>query len=197
MSNGEQIINDGYGKLQTYHYSNLFWNISYGMFDKKGRNPKHDIDPISITTEDLAHSEFYNTAVSKLQDRDMHSIGCKFTESVMKEVNGTFHNIIGKRSVVDEVSIHFKAVCPAHKEKEAAYCLCGVNEEKKESLDIGTDKNGQAGQGSDANKIDSVYCNTCCTWYHRECVDFRQTKSRRSKHAKATDFYSCPKCRAL
>lgn len=121
----------------------------------------------------------------------MKTVGEQFTESIFKEINGTFNNIMGKRSVVDEVSVNFKAVCPDHKEHEPAYCLCGVNEEKKENLE---NPNGKKKDRA----IESIFCNGCGTWYHSECVNKVSKPKRKSKKVTVEEsYFNCPTCVAL
>ncbi len=107
----------------------------------------------------------------------MTSISDSFTDSIFKEINGVVCNIFGKRSVMDEMSITFKAFCPKHKENQAAYCLCGINEEKKlsleEEVEVKPKLGGQKQIVEGKAEINSVYCNMCCTWYHAECVDYK------------------------
>jgi hypothetical protein len=158
------------------------------------------LDPIKIDDSDLESSTFYKIAIEKLRSGGLESIAVNFKDSIFKEINGHFNNIIGKRSVVDEVSINFKAVSPGSKEGEPAYCLCGINEEKKENLS-GTESDKMKAKGENQG-ITSIFCNYCCTWYHHECVGYRPPNKRDSKKVPkndkgSEDFYACPKCLAL
>lgn len=59
--NAKEICDEELGRGQTYHYSNQFWNISYGLFKRIGRDP-NDVDAMKITEEDLKTSQFYKEA---------------------------------------------------------------------------------------------------------------------------------------
>lgn len=82
-----------------------------------------------------------------------------YKDDIIFEINQETINIYGKKSVIEDICIEYRAVCPNHKEDEPSYCLCGVNEEKKSIFD---DQEKMKAEG----QIDAIYCNNCNTWYH-------------------------------
>ena len=128
--------------------------VSYGIFDRKGQSTSD----FKVDEDMLERVKPYSIINKQNIDSGLLE---QFKLGILTELNYEQENLmIHEKSFIDEISVSFSSFCESHKEDKPHYCSCNVNEEKKK-IDV---------EGDEKREFDSVFCNDCGIWYHKDCL---------------------------